>query len=132
MESRQNFQLGGLKWLYEMEMIQDPQLINNLKFNILALSPHIKEVEFLSIYETRQLLIWIELNWWGKLFYKKQLLIEVSELVAQLLPKFKTRVTIDYSILELSRQKIIKALSGGKNEKNSNSDSSNGRNSSNS
>lgn len=123
MNERGKFQLGALKYLYEMELVDDPQLINNLKMNIMMASKHIREVEFIASYHRKQMLVWIELNWWGRKFLKSRIKADVYEVLTQLLPNFSFRVTEDYSILELAQEKIAKTLSGESYEKTSDSNS---------
>lgn len=126
MTERGKYQIGALKYLYEMELVDDPQLINNLKMNILMVSKHIKEVEFIASYHRKQMLVWIELNWWGRKFLKSRIKTSVYEILTQLLPNFSFRVTEDYSILELAQQKITRALSGESYENDNDSSSTDG------
>lgn len=113
-EERGKFLYSGLKFLYEMELVNDPQLINNLKLNVLAVSPRIKEVDFLSSYHHKTMLIWVDLTWWGRKFYEKRILNDVHEIVQQLLPKFKFRVVSDKNIFELALRRVRILFDGGK------------------
>lgn len=121
MEDKQKFQLGGLKWLYELEVLNHPQVINNIKLNVLMCSKHIKEVELLMFREKKSILVLIELSWFGRKFNKKQIFEEVYESLQQLLPTFKFRVTDDPKIMMMSVEKVKQALSGGLSAKNLNS-----------
>jgi len=122
MSDNQKFQLGGVKWLFEMEMIHDPQLINQLKLNVLGVSESIRDIEILSVHETKQMLVFVDLTWYAKTFKQARILEDVKEILIQLLPNFNFRVTADSNILELSKQRIRKAL-GGSYEKVSSSNS---------
>lgn len=110
------FQFAGLKFLYEMEIIDDPQLINNMKLNIFDISSTIRDVEFLSSYQHRSILIYIDVNWLGRKFLLKQIEAGILERVQQLLPNFKFRVTADRKILDLALEKVKNVLKGEPNE----------------
>lgn len=118
------FQFAGLKFLYEMELIDDPQLINNLKLNILDISSSIRDVELLSSYHKHQMLIYVDVSWFGRKFLMKQIEAGVLDRVKQLLPNFKFRVTADRKILDMSLEKVRSVLQGVPNE-NSNRTTSN-------
>lgn len=110
------FQFAGLKFLYEMELIDDPQLINNLKLNIFDVSSCIKDVEFLSSYQHRAMLIFIEVSWLGQKFLMKRIEAGILERVKQLLPNFRFRVTADRKIMDLALEKVKFVLKGEPNE----------------
>lgn len=109
-DEKGKFQFSGLRFLYEMELIDDPQLINNLKLNIFDVSKMILDAEFVSSYHHRSMLIWVELDWLGRTFFKERITTAVADRVQQLLPKFKLRVVSDRAILEMSLNKIKEAM----------------------
>lgn len=115
------FQYEGIKWLAELELINHPQLINTVKFNILTVSKRIKEVELLIYREQKSMLVLLELSWLGSKFFKKQIFTEVQELLTQLLPNFRFRVTDDPKIMNMAIALVQKAVSGGNDEKNTDS-----------
>jgi hypothetical protein len=109
-------QHAGLKWLQELELVNDPQLINQLKMNVLICSPRIKEVEFLIYRENKSILVLLELSWLGRKFFKRSIFAEVEDVISQMLPTFKFRVTDDPRILAMAVARVKHALTGGKNE----------------
>lgn len=109
-DEKAKFQYSALRWLYELELVQDPQLINNLKMNIFSVSTLIKEVEFLSSYQHRQLLILLDLSWIGKKFFAKKIIPAVEDRVKTLLPKFAIRVITDKVLFESAIEKVKKAF----------------------
>lgn len=123
MDDKQKFQFEGLKWLHEMEFINHPQVVNNIKLNILMTSNRIKEVELLIYREKKSILVLVELSWIGRKFFKKQIFEDVHESLQQLLPSFRFRVTDDPKIMEMAVEKVKRALTGGTNETTSISDS---------
>lgn len=120
-DEKQKFQYASLKFLYEMELVDDPQLINNMKLNVFSISGCINDVEFLSSYLHKSMLVYIELNWLGRTFLKKRIESGVTDRVQQLLPNFKFRVTTEKRILDMALEKVKTALKGETNEKLSNS-----------
>lgn len=115
-EEKGKFQYSALKFVYEMELVDDPQLINNMKLNIFNVSRHIMDVELLSSYHTKSMLVFIDLTWFGKLL-RKRIEVDVLDRVQQLLPNFKFRVVSDRKILDMSLEKVKTALKGGINDK---------------
>lgn len=116
MDDKQKFQFEGLKWLHEMEYINHPQVVNNIKLNILMASNRINEVELLIYREKKSILVLLELTWMGRKFFKKQIFEDVHDALQQLLPSFRFRVTDDPKIMEMAVEKVKRALTGGKNE----------------
>lgn len=117
---KSKYQYEGLKWLFELELLDSPQAINTLKFNILSTSPRIKEADLLIFRENKSMLILLNLTWMGRKFYKKQIMQDVYDIMQQFLPSFKFRVTDDPKIMELAIERIKKALTGGSRENDSN------------
>lgn len=117
MNDRNKFQVEGVKWLQEMEMVNHPQFLNNLKLNILMVSKRIREVEFLIYREQKSILIYIELDWFTRRFSrkvtKKDILLDVNDVVEKILPSFRFRVVDDPDIMNLSITKVKNAITGG-------------------
>jgi hypothetical protein len=109
---RQRFQLEGLRWLQEMELINHPQLINTLKLNALSVSKHIQNVEFLIHREKKACLVLVHLNWFGRTFKKESILSEALETLATFLPSFRFRVTDDQALMDLAVANVKKVLRG--------------------
>jgi hypothetical protein len=118
---KRNYQYEGMKWLHEMELLNHPQVINTVRFNILMTSKRIKEVELLIYRENKSMLVLLELSWLGNKFFKRQIFEDVQDSLTQLLPSFRFRVTTDPKIMEMAVELVKKALTGGTREKDSNS-----------
>jgi len=113
---KSKFQYEGMKWIMELQLLNQPQAINTLKFNILMVSNRIKEVELLIYRENQTMLILLDLTWIGRKFQKKQIFSDVQDIMQQLLPSFRFRVTDDPNIMKLAVERVQKALTGGNNE----------------
>lgn len=109
-------QHAGLKWLQELELVNDPQMINQLKMNVLLCSKRIKEVEFLVYRENKTTLVLLELSWLGRKFFKRSIFAEVEDVLSQMLPTFRFRVTDDPAIMKMAIARVSRALTGGRNE----------------
>lgn len=114
---RPKFQYEGIKWLFELELLNHPQAINHMKMNILMVSKRIKEVELLIYRENKSMLILLDLTWFGRKFSKQKIFTDVHEVLHQLLPSFRFRVTDDPKIMDLAVERVKKALTGGQSEK---------------
>ena len=106
-----DFSNQALKMLYEFEMFDNPVLINNMKMNVLVVSSKIKDVQFLIHKDNAQLLIFVKISWFAKMFKFNEIQSKVHEIFAQLLPSYRLRVIHDYSILQRSR-KIVQEILG--------------------
>lgn len=113
---KSKFQYEGIKWIMEMELLNHPQAINTIKFNVLMVSKRIQEVELLIYRENKSMLVLLELSWFGRKFRKKQIFTEVHEALSQLLPSFRFRVIDDPRIMQMAVERVQKALTGGNNE----------------
>lgn len=108
--------VSALSWLYEMEVLQSPVIMTNLKENILLAHENIKDSEILIFQEHKQILIYLEIDWKAKLFKKhKEISSKVEDIITTLLPSFKNRVVFDKNILTLALKKA-KEIYGGSNE----------------
>lgn len=112
-EEKGKFQYSALKFLYDLELVDDPQLINNMKLNVFSISASIRDVEMLSSYHQKSMLIFIDLTWLGKKFLKNQIEVGVLDRVQQLLPNFKFRVVSDRTIFDAALARVKKVLQGG-------------------
>lgn len=113
---RTKYQQSALTWIMEMELLNHPQLINQIKMNVLMVSRRIKEVELLIYRENKTMLVLLELSWLGKKFFKRRIFAEVEEILSQMLPSFRFRVTDDPKIMDMAVARVKHALTGGKNE----------------
>lgn len=113
---RSKFQYEGLKWLFELDLLNHPQAVNTIKLNVLMVSKRIKEVELLIYRENKSMLVLLDLTWMGKRFFRKQIFTEVHEVLQQLMPSFQFRVIDDPKIMQMAIERVKKALTGGKNE----------------
>lgn len=116
-DEKGKFQFAGIKFLYDMELVDDPQLVNNMKLNVFSISASVRDVEFLSSYQHRSMLIWLDLNWFGRKFLSERIVAGVTERVQALLPQFRFRVTTDRKIFDLALARVKTALKGVPNEK---------------
>lgn len=89
----------GTKWLFEMHLLDNPQIKNTLIMNIFRSSPNIKNLDVLSDTEHKKMLIYLELTWWAKLWKKEQETADgVLDMLTGVLPGFKFRVIFDKTL----------------------------------
>ena len=118
-KSKQNAQ--ALTWLFEMEMINDPQLKFNLYQNVYICDKRIRDCKIFitpSFTYQKGILIWIKVSWLCRLFKykKKEIEYNINSVMNGLLPSFKIRIIYDEKILALAQSKLEERY-GGKNEK---------------
>lgn len=115
LQDKFKMQYASLKWVYEMELVDDPQLINNLKLNLFSISAAVKEIELLASYHQKAILVWLELGWFGRRFLREKILLESEERLKMLLPNFRFRVITDRNIFDLAVKKA-KSITKGEND----------------
>ena len=125
---------AGLKWLYEMEAVNSPVLLNNLYGNIFSF-PNVNDAEILIDKNNRKMLILIHFNWLSRKIFKnrkKQAIISILDQLQELLPSFTFRVIEDKDLFDLAVKRMTEHLNGGQNVKTnqSNNDDPNSNNSS--
>lgn len=118
---------SGLSWLFEMEFLESQSAQDALALNLYSCSRAIDDIEILIDKNTKSMLIWVRMKWWGKLLFRKKVIQErVSELVKQVLPSFLFRVVFEKWIFDLALQKQQARALGGKDEGDKKSDNSDG------
>lgn len=90
---------AGLGWLLEMELVNNPHVLNAIIANIFRAVSGIKDADFVIDTKAKKLLIYLELGYFAKIFYKRRIETQVSEMFEQTLPHFKKRVVFDKKIL---------------------------------
>lgn len=138
----QKFQLKALEFLQEMELVNSPQLINQLKMNVLVFTRNVREVEFLIYRENRQILVYLDLSLFGKLLAYLEIFLlgriavrlfalvklgssrrdrygDAKEVVKGILPTFSSRVIdfVEKEVLIQALKLVDRAVKGGSNEK---------------
>lgn len=118
-DDRSKEQYEAIKWMFEMEVLDDPSVIHTIKANVLGSFDRVVDLEYVYIGESRkQLLMYLEIKpFW---FFNKRRtgLIEEDtlEIMQALLPNFTIRVVSDREIFEASLQNIrdyVLGLEGG-------------------
>jgi hypothetical protein len=105
----------GLSWLLELQLLQNPELLNAIVLNIFKLSNRVKNLEFLADQNNKRLLIWLELDWLGKNFHKKNIERSVMEMLVSVIPNFKIRVCYDRVLFDKAVKTVEELKSGKKN-----------------
>ncbi len=104
-------------WLLEMEMIDSPQLKNFLILNIYNTSKRIKNVNIIVDTNLKVMLIYLNLDFWGRLFNKQdEIGNNITNQIAEVLPSFRSRVIYDESIFQMALEKA-EEMAGLKEEK---------------
>lgn len=125
------FQYAALRFLYDNELVQDVQLINNLKLNLLSISKYIREVEILTYQQKRQMHVYLEVSAWGKYWFSKQIEQTALDILKQLLPRYNFRVSLDRKVFDLAVQKAQKVLIGALEKKDEETNTNNSSSSTN-
>lgn len=91
---------GAMGWLLEMEMIQNPVVLNSIVLNIFKSVQGLKDAEFVIDTKEKKILVYLELGLWNKWFKQDKIKGTVQELLDQALPSFKKRIIYDKSLIE--------------------------------
>ncbi len=101
---------AGLSWLLENEAVSSPAVLNALILNIFRMVPGVVDIEFVIDSNAKKLLVYLEVTRWTRWFHLKKTELQVRQLLDQVLPSYKKRITSDREIL----QKAVKLVSGEK------------------
>ncbi len=120
----EKFVPNALKWLYELEALDSPALLNNLYGNIYASSRHVKDVQLLVDKNEKKMLIYMKFSWKARLLLgvKKRTAELVLDNLQELLPSFQFRITEKKDLFEKALENAKKVALGRKDE---NSDTNN-------
>lgn len=94
----------ALGWIMEMELVSDPNFINALLLNIFRVSSNIKDCQVVIDGVKKRMLVWLELDWWGRKFKQEKLKELVEAMLLTALPSFTFRVIYDPKLLKRSIQ----------------------------
>lgn len=105
------FQYQGIKFLFDWELLNEPQVIHTIKVNVLGRFPWVIDLEYIFRSEPRkELIMWLHTPkrmWWKKR-KEAQLRIDVLEIMQQLLPKYEIRIVTDRKIFEMALENVRK------------------------
>lgn len=101
-----NLKVNALSWLYEMEVLQSPTLLTNLRENVLLTSKRISKCEFLVFEDRKDILILIHLDWIGRTFSNKNKILEQVKVITQEILPF-CRIKVTYDPLEFKKIKEL-------------------------
>lgn len=108
MDTLENPQGDALKWLLEMEVVSDPNVLNSIILNIYRLSKTINDVQFVTDIKQKKILVYIELSWFGRKFKQKSIFEACQNMLNDALPSYRKRIVFDREILD----KAIKLVKG--------------------
>jgi hypothetical protein len=110
MEDQTNkYNSNALNWLYEMEAIDSPILKQNLYENVLFSDERIKDC---AIFVTPQftyqkgILVYIKLGFFTKLFKRKEIYSNITQVLQRLLPSYNLRIVEDINILQMAEETL--------------------------
>lgn len=107
-------QINGLKWLREMEIVDDPYLLSNVKLNLYSVSRFIKDVEILLSKNHKAVLVYLKVGKVAQYFYGNYILDESLETLKSFIPNYSFRVVFDKKVFDKSLELVQKALKEGK------------------
>jgi hypothetical protein len=109
---------AGLKWLYEMEAVNSPVLLNNLYGNIYSF-PNVADAEILLDRYNKKMLVYVKFTWFVRKYWhsrKKLVTISILDQLQELLPSFEFRIIEDKALFDLAVQRMKESVLGGNNE----------------
>jgi len=112
---KQSLHSDALAWMREMEFIENDYFLNSLILNIRKV-PYVKHIEIITQKVSRQMLIYLELNWWGKTFKEAKIAEIVLNMMTEALPSYNFRVIYDKELLAKAEERIKKIVEKSDNE----------------
>ena len=116
MDTKQQINSSALKWLFEMEALDSPVLLQNLYENVFLSHQGIKDCKiFITPPQTGQkgILVWLKLKFWTRVFHKEEAYSVAEQVIKTLLPSFRVRIVDDEKLLYLAVEKLKEVYGGG-------------------
>lgn len=103
-----SFVAYSIKWLYDMEAVDNPVVIQDLYLRIYGEDPRIQDVDLLMDKYGKKMLIYIRLSLLGRMFksVERKSVIGVLDRVQKVLPRFSFRVITDRKLFDLALERI--------------------------
>lgn len=92
----------GLRWLLEMEALNNPSTQNALVLNIFRISKRVLDTQLVMDTRNKKMLVFLKLTKWGDWFERKSIAFQVANMIKEVLPSFQLRVTYSEDILSKS------------------------------
>lgn len=111
-----SFIANSIKWLYDMELVTHPAVLQDLYVRVYGEDKRIVDADFLLDQNQRKMLVWIKLNWFGRLFKfaEKQSVTACLDRLQKVLPRYSFRVITDKNLFNTALERVVK---GAVNEK---------------
>ena len=109
---------AGLKWLFEMEALNSPVLLNTLYGNVYSFN-YVKDAEILIDRHNQRMLLYVEFTWIVRKIAKnrKKVIIEaLLDNLQELLPSFNFRIIEDKTLFDTAVKRLADSLQGVPNE----------------
>lgn len=90
----------GVRWLFELGLVNSPAAQNTLMIVTHAASKHVRFVEFVIDQNSRKCLVYLKLGFWANLFRRQEVAGDVLAALSKHLPSFALRVVYDKAIFE--------------------------------
>lgn len=100
-----HFVAGTLKWMYELNMLDNPAVISNLYENLFLAHKGIQDIEIVLSKENKTILVFLKLGLYARIFKRLEVQGKVTSVIKTLLPEYRFRITEDKAVLEAALNK---------------------------
>ena len=100
----------AMKWAYDLELFDMPQVQNHLYVNIYSQSKRISNAELILNQNERKLLILLEFDLFARIFsfLQTRIITNLQSQLSELMPNYKIRVINDVGIFNKSLKLLDK------------------------
>lgn len=108
--SELNPQSEALRWLLEMEIVNDPNVLNSLILNIHKASDRIQDVEVVLDTPHKRMLVYLDVDcgWWRQATRQQEIHDAVANMLDEALPSYTHRVVFDRTVLNKALELVNK------------------------
>lgn len=107
------FQYEGIKWLIDMEMVQDPKVITQLNVNVMGRLKQVRDIEYIIAPQPRrQLLAWLDVSRYQNWRRGDSLCQDTERILKSILPRYEIRAVTDRKIFEMAMANLNEYLKG--------------------
>lgn len=100
-----HFVSGTLKWMYELNMLDNPAVITNFYENLYLADKGIQDIEIVLSKENKTVLVFLKLGFYSRIFKRIEVHGKVTSVIKTLLPEYRSRITEDRAVLEAALNK---------------------------
>jgi len=96
----------ALGWLLEMEVIDNPYVLNSIILNSFKNIKGLKDIQLLIDKPKKRVLVYLELKYLYKIFKENSIIQHTEEMLQQVLPSYRFRIITDLALFNKAQTRL--------------------------